>query len=74
MHNNSGSPLGNTSGGGILDSQSERDHTKLSTWRSTYLDKLQKIFSEVEENYFRAEKAMEQNEGDEHYRQICMTQ
>ena len=28
---------------------SEKDHTKLQTWRSLYLDKLQKIFNEVEQ-------------------------
>jgi len=27
---------------------SERDHTKLHSWKSQYLDKLQKIFNEVE--------------------------
>ena len=30
---------------------SDRDHTKLQVWRSLYLDKLQKIFNEVEQTY-----------------------
>ena len=30
---------------------SDRDHSKLQTWRSLYLDKLQKIFCEVEAQY-----------------------
>ena len=39
-----------------------------------YLDKLQKIFNEVEQQYRKAVKAMEDNEGDEHDRCIHMTQ
>ena len=30
---------------------SERDHSKLQTWKSQYLDKLQKIFNEVEQQF-----------------------
>lgn len=47
---------------------------KLQTWRSIYLDKLQKIFNEVEQSYHKATKAMEENEGDEHDRCIHQTQ
>ena len=53
---------------------SEKDHGKLQSWRSLYLDKLQKIFNEVEQQYQKAVKAMEDNEGDEHDRCIHMNQ
>ena len=53
---------------------SDRDHSKLQTWRSQYLDKLQKIFNEVEQQYQKATKAMTDNEGDEHDRCIYLTQ
>ena len=52
---------------------SDRDHMKLQVWRSLYLDKLQKIFNEVEQAYQKATKAIDENEGDEHDRIIFMT-
>jgi len=33
---------------GASSEMSERDHGKLQIWRSLYLDKLQKIFNDVE--------------------------
>ena len=59
---------------GASSEMSERDHSKLQTWRSLYLDKLQKIFNDVEQQYHKAAKAMEDNEGDEHDRCNHMTQ
>lgn len=53
---------------------SERDHSKMQVLRSLYLDKLQKIFNEVEQQYHKAIKAMMENTGDEHDRYIHLTQ
>jgi len=61
----------NTNGSSEL---SDQDHSKLQSWRSLYLDELQKIFNGVEQQFHKATKAMEENEGDEHDRCIHMTQ
>ena len=39
---------GGAANNGNSSELSERDHSKLQTWKSQYLDKLQKIFIEVE--------------------------
>lgn len=64
----------NGNNGGASSEMSERDHGKLQVWRSLYLDKLQKIFDEVEQQYQKAVKAIKDNEGDEHDRFIHLTQ
>lgn len=43
--------LQRTAPGGGSSELSDRDHSKLQTWKSQYLDKLQKIFNEVEQQY-----------------------
>lgn len=68
MHRNNGN-----NNNGASSEMSDRDHSKLQTWRSQYLDKLQKIFIEVEQTYRKATRAMEENEGDEHDRCIHIT-